>query len=230
MTAYNNIIDLVNQDTTYTAPKSSASGTADPLFNDFTATTLPGNLVNAVMQNVTNAAQTNLTSLADIGSVVDPQSGNLEFQPTSGLGGASNVTLPSGQAIFQNAYNNNPLAVQNVFGVVQNNALSSAVPQSGVLGNVTNLLNSYLIGSNGQTELFTGDLNSIVQQQDQVQSHLTQINQQISTQVANFTQQMNNLNAVMAQFQAQSAQLTSLINGSNAALSSNNSSSTSSSG
>ncbi len=150
-TAYNNIIDLVNQDTTYTAPTTSASGTNGPLFNDFTATTLPENLVNAVMQNVTNAAQFKLTPLADIGIVVDPQSGHLEFQPTSGLGGASNVTLPSGQAVFQNAYNNNPLAIQNVFGVVQNNALSSAVPQSGVLGNVTNLLNSYLIGSNGQT-------------------------------------------------------------------------------
>ena len=230
MDAYNKIVDLVKSDTTYTAATSSTSGTNGPLFNDFVATNIPENLMNTVMQKVSNAANASLSSLSDVGIITDPQSGHLEFQPSIVMGGTTSSSLPSGQTIFQNAYNQNPQAVMDLFGVVQNNSITSAVPTNGMLGNVTTMLNSYLIGTGGQTGLFAGDLNAISQQQTQVQSYLTQINKQITTQVANFTLQMNNLNAAMARSQALSAQLTALIGGSNTALSSSSSSSSTSSG
>jgi flagellar hook-associated protein 2 len=228
MNAYNKVIDLVKNDSTYTAPTNGQSASSGPLFNDITAQTLSSNLFSTVMQNV-NITGSSLTSLAQVGIIVDPQTGHLEFQPTSGLGGSSG-SVTSGQTLFQNAYAQNSSAVQALFGVVQGSTSSTAIPTSGALYNITNTLNSYLIGTNGEPGLIQGDITSISQQQTQVQSYLTQVNQEITTQVANFTQQMNNLNAAMARSQALSAQLSALISGSSTALSSSSSSSSSSSG
>jgi flagellar hook-associated protein 2 len=228
MNAYNKVIDFVKNDSTYTASTNGQSASTGPLFNDVTAQTLSSNLFSTVMQNV-NITGSSLTSLAQVGIIVDPQTGHLEFQPTSGLGGSSG-SVTSGQTLFETAYSQSSSDVQALFGVVQGSTSSSAIPTSGVLYNITNMLNSYLIGTNGQTGLIQGDVTAISQQQTQVQSYLTQINQQITTQVSNFTQQMNNLNAAMARSQAQSAQLTALINGSNSALTSSSSSNSTSSG
>ena len=227
MDAYNKVIDLVKNDSTYTAPSNGQNASYGPLFNDLTAQSLTSSMVSTVMQSV-SITGSSLSSLAEVGIIIDPQSGHLEFQPTSGLGGSS-ASLQDGKSIFQATYSQSPTDVQALFGVVQGITSSSAIPTSGVLYNMNNLLNSYLIGTNGQTGLIQGDLTSITQQQTQVQNYLTQVNQQITTQVANFTQQMNNLNAAMARSQALSAQLSALINGSNAAINTSSGNTTSNS-
>ena len=214
MNAYNSVVDLLKTDTSYTAPSNGGSATSGPLFNDVVGNTLNTSLPTAVMQSVTNSTESSLSSLASVGIVIDPTSGHLEFQPSSGFGIGGSVSLPDGQTTFTNALNQDSQAVQSLFGVISSGSLSTAYTNTGVLGNLTNLLNTYLIGANGQTAAFTGDTNSIQQQETNVNNYITTLNQQISTQVANFTKQLNALNSAMQNSKFQSSQLSALINGS----------------
>lgn len=222
MTAYNNVVDLLNQDT---AATTTASGTQPGVLgNDATATNLLSGLPSYIMQTVSNAASPSLTSLAAIGIVVDPTTGHLEFQPSGGFGiGSANVSLPDGKTTFTQAFNSDPTAVEDLFGVVQNNSLTTAVPTSGTLGNLSKMLTSYLTGSNGQQGAIQSDLNSIQQQQSSVQNYLNLINQQITNQVNNFTQQLNQLNAAMQKNSALMSQMSALISGGSSSTSSSSS-------
>ena len=232
MSAYNSVVDILKTDTAYT-PASTANnspGTSGPLFSDSNANQLLNALPTTVMQSVTNNVQSSLSSLASIGIVLDPSTGHLEFQPSTGFQSAgTTVSLQDGQTMFQNAMQANAAGVQALFGVVSSNTSSTAISTSGVLGNLTNQLNTYLIGAGGQPGLLSADLTSISKQQTAIQSNLTQINQQITDQVNNFTQQLNNLNAAMQKAQFQMQQFSALFGGSAAASSAATSSASSSS-
>lgn len=221
MNSYNAVVDLIKTDTSYTAPGNGNNASSGPLFNDVVANTLNSSLPNTVMQSISNST---LSSLAQIGIVIDPTTGHLEFQPSNGFGVGGTVSLQDGKTTFTNALNNDAQSVETLFGVVSSGSLSSATTTNGVLGNLTNLLNSYLIGSNGQSAAITGDLTSISQQQTSINNYITLLNQQISTQVANFTKQLNQLNAAMQNSQFQASQLSALIGGSNSSSSSSSSS------
>ncbi|WP_206880064.1 flagellar filament capping protein FliD [Alicyclobacillus mali (ex Roth et al. 2021)] len=213
MNAYNALIDTVNKDTAYTpaaAGSSSTQGTAGPLFGDPFATSLLQQLPASVSQ-VISTVQPQINSLSSIGIVIDPSTGHLEFQSASGFSMASG-TLPDGQSMFEQALNNNPQAVQQLFGVV-NTTASTAVPISGILGGVNNLLNTLLIGNSSGTGTapIQGELNAISAQQSSIQNYLNLVNQQIQNQVQNYTNQLNQLNAVMQQAQAQMKELSSMF-------------------
>ena len=215
MNAYNSVIDLIKTDTAYTAPATNGqSATSGPLFNDVVANTLNSSLPSTLMQTFTNTYNSTINSLASVGIVIDPTTGHLEFQPSSGFGIGTNVSLPDGKSTFTNALSNNSQAVQNLFyGLTNTGTLTSATANSGVLGSLTKMLNSYLIGSNGQTAAISSDISSINQQQDNINNYITLLNQQITSQVTNFTTQLNQLNAAMQQSQFQQSQLKSLIGG-----------------
>ncbi len=233
MSAYNSVIDILKKDTAYT-PASSANntpGTSGPLFSDSNANSLLSSLPMTAMQSVSNTVQSSMSSLATIGIVEDPSTGHLEFQPSGGFTSTgSSISLPDGQTTFQNAVTNSVSAVQALFGVVSNNSASSAIATKGVLGNLTNQLNTYLTGSGGQSGLIQTDLTSISNQQANIQSSLTQINQQITDQVNNFTQQLNNLNAAMQKAQFQMQQMSALLGSSSSSTSSSSSSTSTSTG
>ncbi len=211
MSAYNSVVDLIKTDTAYTASATGTNVTSGPLFNDVVANTLNSSLPNSVMQSVGNTYESSLSSLAAVGIVVDPTTGHLEFQPSTGFGIGTNVSLADGQTTFTNAMNQDSQAVQALFGVVSSGSLTSAYTTSGVLGNLTTMLNSFLIGSGGQVSAITGDTNSIQKQETNISSYISTLNQQISTQVASFTKQLNDLNAAMQQSQLQVKQLGALL-------------------
>lgn len=215
MNAYNSVIDLLHKDTAYTPSNSpntqnGSSGTAGPLFSDVNANGLLTQLPNSATAVVAGSSAA-YNSLASVGIVVDPTTGHLEFQPGGGFSGYSG-TLQDGQTMFQNALANNATAVQQLFGAVQNSG-STALPNSGVLGNVTTTLNTFL-GSGGSIGGIPSDLTSIQNQQNNIQTYLKQVNQQIAQQVSDFTSQLNALNAAMQQSQAQMQALSAMINGS----------------
>ncbi|QRF22636.1 flagellar filament capping protein FliD [Alicyclobacillus sp. TC] len=215
MSAYNTLIDLVNKDTAYTPGSSSGSaGTSGPLFTDPNATGLLSQLPQA-LNSVISTVSSSVNSLASVGIVINPTNGHLEFQSSSGYsfsGSQFTGTLQNGQTMFENAMSQNAQAVQQLFGVVQSSA-STAIPTSGVLGQMNQTLNTFLDGNNGQSPL-QGDINALAAQQTNIQNYLNQINQQIQQQVQNFTNQLNQLNLAMQQSQAQMQQLSALMGGS----------------
>ncbi|RIV20814.1 flagellar hook protein FliD [Alicyclobacillaceae bacterium I2511] len=230
MSAYNSLSDLLHNDTAFSSSTGSTGGTttsAGPLFTDFNANSLLAQLPSALNQVVPVSGST-LNSLASIGIVEDPTNGHLEFQSASGYSmGNSTFTgsLQDGQTMFTNALATSATSVQQLFGVVQNNEASSAIPTSGILGSVNNTLNNFLLGQGNQVSAMQGDLNSISAQQLNVNNYLTQINQQITQTVANFTSQLNQLNAAMQQSQAQMQQLNALFGNSSSSSTSSTSSS-----
>ncbi len=230
MSSYNSLIDLLHKDTAYTpstnTSNTNSSGTSGPLFTDTNANNLLSQLPAAVSQ-IVSGVSSNLSSLAAVGIVESPTTGHLEFQSSSGFTGSGSSftgTLPNGQTMFTNALTSNASGVQQLFGIVQNNTASTAIPTSGVLGNVSNLLSTYLTGAGGQSSPIQSDLNSISAQETNINNYLTQINQQIAQNVANFTSQLNALNAAIQQSQAQTQALSALLNGSSSAGSSSGSS------
>ncbi len=215
MNSYNSLIDLVHKDTSYTPGTATQPSSAGPLFNDPNATGVLSQLPGALNTVLGSGAE---NSLASVGIVVNPTTGHLEFQPAGGFGSAG-ATLQDGQTMFTNALQSNASAVQQLFGVVQNAGASSAVPTTGVLGNVNTTLNEF-IGGNGQTGTIQSDLTGIQSQQTSLNNYIAQLNQLISQNVANFTKQLNSLNASLAQSQSQMQMLSALIGGSGTSSSS----------
>lgn len=217
MSSYNSLIDLLHKDTAYTAStntsNSNASGASGPLFTDSNANNLLSQLPSAVSQ-IVSGVSSSLSSLAAVGIVESPTTGHLEFQSSSGFTGTSFTgTLQDGQTMFTNALTNNASGVQQLFGIVQNNSASTAIPTSGILGSVSNLLSTYLTGAGSQPSPIQSDLNSISSQETNINNYLTQVNQQIAQSVANFTSQLNALNAAIQQSQAQTKAMSALLGG-----------------
>lgn len=222
MSSYNSLVDLIHKDTAYT-PSSSSSGsnsqtggTSGPLFSDVTTNSLLAQLPSDLNQMITTTSSA-VNSLSSVGIVLNPSNGHLEFQSSSGYsfaGGSFTGTLQDGKTMFTNALAANSSAVQQLFGVVQNNTASTAIPTSGILGTLNNTLNEFLVGANGSPGFMQSDLNSIESQQQNVNNYLNQITQQINQTVANFTSQLNSLNAALQQSQAQMQQLSALFGGS----------------
>ncbi|PWI57278.1 flagellar filament capping protein FliD [Sulfoacidibacillus thermotolerans] len=240
MNAYNSVISTLHTDTAYTPASASnpaAGAQTGPLFTDPAATGLLAQLPNSVNSFIGASGATGSSnfyhSLSQLGIVVDPNTGQLEFQsasgfaanPASGTAGFSG-TLQSGQAMFTHAVQSNLAAVQQLFGVVQTSSLSSEVPTNGILGNLNTVLNEFL-GSGSSTGVISGELQSISQQQKEINQYLKQVNQMITNNVQNFTSQLNNLNASLQQSSAQMQQINAMLNG---ASSSSSSSSSNSSG
>lgn len=242
MNAYNSVMSTLNTDTSYTAPTTSgqnAQAQTGPLFTDPAATGLLSQLPNAVNSFVgANGSGTQSSiyqSLSQIGIVIDPNTGKLEFQTASGFSSGSTTgtasfsgTLPSGQTMFTDAVKNNASAVQQLFGVIQTTALSSETPTTGILGQVNTVLNEFL-GAGSSTGVIPSELNSISLQQKETNQYLTQLNQMIASNVQNFTSQLNNLNASLQQSSAQMQQINALMNGTSSSSSSSNTGSSSSS-
>ncbi|MHB1684779.1 MAG: flagellar filament capping protein FliD [Bacilli bacterium] len=217
MSSYNSLIDLLHKDTAYTAStntsNSNTSGASGPLFTDSNANNLLSQLPSAVSQ-IVSGVSSSLSSLAAVGIVESPTTGHLEFQSSSGFTGTSFTgTLQDGQTMFTNALTANASGVQQLFGIVQNNSASTAIPTSGILGSVSNLLTTYLTGAGGQPSPIQSDLNSISAQETNINNYLTQVNQQIAQSVANFTSQLNALNAAIQQSQAQTRAMSALLGG-----------------
>lgn len=235
MNAYNSLVDLLHQDTAFSSSTNSSGATttnSGPLFTDFNANSLLSQLPSALNNMISSTGNSAINSLASIGIVVDPNNGHLEFQSSSGFSvGTSSFSgsLQDGETMFENALASNANAVKNVFGVVGNNSISTAVPNSGILGDVNNTLNNFLVGQGNQPSAFQSDLNSISDQQTNINTYLTQINNQISQTVANFTAQLDQLNAAMQQSQAQMQQLSAMFGGASGSSTSTSASSTSSS-
>ena len=235
MNAYNTLIDLVHQDTAYTPASSTSSGsqssgTAGPLFNDPNATGLLEQLP-ADLNQIFSTTDSAISSLASIGIVTDPTTGHLEFQPSSGYnlaGSSASVSLQDGKTMFENAYDSDPNAVQQLFGVVQTTS-STAIPVTGqgVLAAINSTLQTFLYGSGSGTSPIQGDIDSITAQQNNINNYLNMINQQINSQIANYTDQLNALNAAMQQSQTQMQELSALFSGSSYSTSSSSSSSSS---
>ncbi len=228
MSSYNNLIDLLHKDTSYTPSTNTsnpnASGTSGPLFTDTNANNLLSQLPSAVSQ-IVSGVSSSMNSLAAVGIVESPTTGHLEFQSSTGFTGTSFTgTLQDGQTMFTNALTSNASGVQQLFGIVQNNSASTAFPTTGVLGSVSNLLTTYLTGAGGQPSPIQSDLNSISAQETNINNYLTQVNQQIAQNVANFTSQLNALNAAIQQSQAQTQAMSALLGGSSSGGSSSGSS------
>lgn len=242
MNAYNSVMSTLNTDTSYTAPTTSgqnAQAQTGPLFTDPAGTGLLSQLPNAVNSFVgANGSGTQSSiyqSLSQIGIVIDPNTGKLEFQTASGFSSGSTTgtasfsgTLPSGQTMFTDAVKNNASAVQQLFGVIQTTALSSETPTTGILGQVNTVLNEFL-GAGSSTGVIPSELNSISLQQKETNQYLTQLNQMIASNVQNFTSQLNNLNASLQQSSAQLQQINALMNGTSSSSSSSSTGSSSSS-
>lgn len=226
MDAYNSVVDLLRKDTSFSS-STNGSGTTTtqtgPLFTDFNANSLLSQLPASV-SSMTGGSGIN--SLAAVGIVINPSNGHLEFQKSSGYSvGSSSFTgsLQDGKTMFTQALATNPSAVQGLFGVVQNNSVSSAVPTTGVLGNVNTMLNNFLLGQGNQASAFQSDLNSIAAQQKNINDYLAQINAQIKQSVADFTSQLQQLNTAMQHSQAQMQQLSALFGGSQSSTSNSSS-------
>lgn len=219
MNAYNSLIDTIRQDTAYTpASGSNTNGTSGPLFGDPLAQGLLQQIPAAV-ENVIGSVASQYNSLASIGIVLDPSTGHLEFQSASGFSSASG-TLPDGQSMFQQALASNLSAVEQLFGVVDTTA-SQAVPTSGVLGNVYNLLSTMLVGNpngTGQSPI-QSEINALQAQQSTIQSYLSLVDTQIQNRVQQYEEQLNKLNSVMQQAQAQMQQLSAMFKSSSSGTS-----------
>ena len=232
MASYNSLIDLLHKDTAYTAStntsNSTTGGASGPLFTDTNANNLLSQLPSAVSQ-IVSGVSSSLSSLAAVGIVESPNTGHLEFQSSSGFTGTSFTgtsftgTLQDGQTMFTNALTANASGVQQLFGIVQSNSANTAIPTSGILGGVSNLLTTYLTGAGGQQSPIQSDLNSISAQETNINNYLTQVNQQIAQNVANFTSQLNALNAAIQQSQAQTRAMSALLGGSSSGSSSGSS-------
>ena len=232
MNSYNSLVDLLRKDTAYTPSSENSSnsqatsGTVGPLFNDPNATALLEQLPAQLTQMFTTSNSA-VSSLASIGIVVDPTNGHLEFQPSSGFsfsgGSTFSGSLQNGQTMFENAISSNASSVEQLFGVVQNNSLSTAIPNKpSVLYSMYNTLQTFLYGANGLSPI-QGDLNSISAQQKSINSYLTMVNSQINQQIANYTSQLNALNAAMQQSQMQMQKLGALFGGSSSSSSTSSS-------
>lgn len=232
MSAYNSLIDVLHKDTAFSSSTSSGSGTpttsAGPLFTDFNANSLLSQLPASVSQTVSTVSSS-ITSLGSIGIIENPTNGHLEFQSSTGYSVGSSTfsgSLQDGQTMFTNALASNSAAVQAVFGVVQNNSISTAIPQSGILGALNNTINSFLLGQGNQPSAMQSDLSAIAAQQKNITAYLTQVNKQISQSVADFTSQLQQLNTAMQHSQAQMQQLSALFGTSTSSSSSSSGSST----
>lgn len=215
MKAYNNVIDMLSQATAYSPPSATASGTTGPLVGNAIASGLQSALPNSVNQ-IISGVQHSLSSLASVGIVEDPNTGHLVFQSSSGFkinGKSFGGTLQSGQTVFQNAIDTNLSGVQQLFGVVPDITLSSAVPTTGVLGNLNNTLNQYL-GYGSTKGAIPTEQTSIQTQETSIQNYLAQVNQMITSQVSNFTAQLNQLNASLSQAQSQMQMIGAMFGGS----------------
>ena len=229
MNSYNSLVDLLRKDTAYTPSSTSSSsgqassGTVGPLFNDPNATALLEQLPAQLTQMFTTSNPA-VSSLASIGIVVDPTNGHLEFQPASGFsfsgGSTFSGSLQNGQTMFENAVSSSASSVEQLFGVVQNNSLSTAIPNKpSVLYSMYNTLQTFLYGANGVSPI-QGDLNSISAQKTSINSYLNMVNSQINQQIANYTSQLNALNAAMQQSQMQMQKLGALFGGGSSSASS----------
>lgn len=234
MNAYNSVISTLNSDTAYTPASSSGqSASTGALFSDPVATGLLSQLPTAINSFIASTSGTNnlFQSLAQIGIVVNPNNGNLQFQSASNLAisgsSGTNISLPSGQTMFTNALKQNASQVQQLFGVIQTTSLSSETPTQGILGNVNTVLNEFL-GSGSQTGAIQGELTSISAQQKSINQYLTQVNQMIQSNIQNYTLQLNTLNANIQQTTSQMTQLQSLMGGGSSSSSSSSSGSSTS--
>lgn len=211
MTAYNTLIDTIRQDTAYTpASGGNTSSSAGPLFGDPLTQGLLQQIPAAVSSAI-NSVSSQYNSLASIGIVLDPTTGHLEFQSASGFSSAAG-TLPDGQTMFQQALASNLSDVAQVFGVV-NTTASQAIPTSGVLGNLYNLLNTMLIGNpngTGQSPI-QSEISALQSQQTSIQNYLNLVDTQIQDRVQQYENQLNKLNTVMQQAQAQMQQLSAMF-------------------
>ncbi|QQE78113.1 flagellar filament capping protein FliD [Alicyclobacillus sp. SO9] len=227
MSAYNSLLDLLHKDTAYTKSSgsgSSSQGQAGPLFTDVNANSL---LSQLPMIASAQSGSGTYASLASLGIVTNPSNGHLEFQSSSGYGSSFSGTLQDGKTMFENALASNPSNVRQVFGTVQTSS-ASAIPTSGILGDLNNQLNTYLIGSNGSQGAIQSDIKSIDSQKQNINNYLDLINKQIQTRVSDFRKQLDALNQAMQQSQAQMSMLSGLMGGGQSTSSSSGSSGTSS--
>jgi flagellar hook-associated protein 2 len=222
MSAYNSVVDLLNTDTSYTPATSNSAAQSGPLFADANASGLISALPSTAEALV--GSGTAYQDLAAIGIIVNPQNGHLGFQSSSDF--TSGAVIQSGQTLFTNALQTNSSAVQSLFGVVTGTTDSTAIPTSGVLGNVYKVVNSF--GTSSGSGTIGDELTSIGKQVGFLNSYLTQVNQQIQDQVNAFASQLQQLNTVMAHTQAQMQTVLALIGGSASSSSSSGSSSSSS--
>lgn len=209
MSSYNSLVDLLHTDTAYTPAnqQNNTPGSTGPLFGDVNANSLLAELPGSLAQQLGSGT---FTSLAQLGIVLDPTNGHLEFQPASGFGTSGfSGSLPSGQTTFTNAISTNPSAVEQFFGVVQGSG-STAVPSSGLLYSLSTTLSSF-VGPSGTMQT---DINNVQNQQTSLNSYIKQLNSQIASQVQNFQSQLNQLNASLAQSQAQMQEFSALFGGS----------------
>ena len=213
MNSYNSVVDLLRKDTLYTQAANGQPAQQGPLIADPNAQSLMSQLPSALLQMVSGSTY---TALSQIGIVIDPNTGHLEFQPQGGftVNGAaqSNLALQNGQTMFNNALASNASAVQQLFGVVSNSAGATAIPNAGVLGNLQTTLNIFL-GSATATGTIQSDLTSLQNQQQSVQGYLSQVGQEISQRVQDFTAQLNQLNASLQHSQLQSQSIAAMLAG-----------------
>lgn len=215
MNAYNNVVDLLNKDTLYTPAQNGNPAQSGPLIGDATATGLLSQLPNSVV-SVISGVQSKVDALSKIGIVLDPNTGHLEFQSSSGFtinGKTVSSDLKPGTTTFQDALSSNLSDVENLFGVFQTSTLTSAIPTTGILGQLNDTLNQYL-GSGSNKGVIPTELKSISDQQKSINKYLQQINQMIANQVSDFTSQLNQLNASLQQTQAQMQTISALFGGS----------------
>ncbi|WP_160327215.1 flagellar filament capping protein FliD [Ferroacidibacillus organovorans] len=234
MSAYNDVVDLIKNDSTYTKGTNGSPGTLGPLATDATAQSALQMLPQAIMQSIGGSGT--LTNLAQAGIVLDPTTGHLEFQSTSGFSvttssgtttSAPNVSLTDGQTTFTNLLNQNPTALENLFGVIQTPA-NTGIPTSGVLGAVQNALNVF-VGHGSNLGTISSEQTSLAAQIKQTNAYITQVTNEINQQVATFTSQLNALNTALANNQSSAQSILALINGGTSASSSSSSSSSGSS-
>lgn len=230
MSDYNNVVDLLKNDTAYVPATISTTGTVGPLIGDASANGLLSQLPSAV-SSMYSGNSSLISSLSSIGIVLDPNNGHLEFQSSAGFtinGQNFGGSLQDGQTMFTNAIQNNLADVQSVFGVIPNTTISSVIPQSGVLGALNNTLNQFL-GFGLEQGAIPSELSSLNTQTQNINTYLIQVNQEITTKVSNFTAQLNSLNASLQKSQAQMQLVNSLFSVTSSSNSSSGSSSSSSS-
>lgn len=219
MNSYNSLVDLLSTDTAYTPATTTLAAQTGPLYSDVNAQGLVSQLPSAAESNVDN--NSTFKDLAAIGIVLDPNTGHLEFQSNTSFDNTA-TSQQDGETLFTNALNSNPSELKSLFGVVPNSTPTSAIPASGVLGNMWTLVNGY--GTIAGTGLIGGELTSFTSQLKSLNSYLQSTNQQIQQQVSDFTSQLSQLNATMARTQAQMQTVLALIGGSSNASSSSGSS------
>lgn len=228
MAAYNNVINLANKDTAYTAATASTPATAGPLSGDPNAMGALSQLPNAINSLISGST---LESLSAVGIVIDPTNGNLEFQSTSGFtvnGKNFGGSLQSGQTMFQNAIQNNLTGLENLFGVVQGTTLQTVLPTSGILGNLNNAIN-YFVGFGSIQGSIPSELQSLNTQTNNINQYLTQVNQTINNRISAYTSQLNALNASLQHSQSQMALINQLFGSTSSSSSSSSSGSSTSS-